>query len=297
MLDAVLPLILNDYKRFCMLDASLRKFFPDLRMLFIIVPDRELDTLRTKIKHDLYKVIPESALVPEFRLFLHLSGWQKQQLIKLSAAEIVETDFYLTLDSDILFVRSARSCDFVKAGRSCCFKHKLEKSAEIFVQWYRDAERVLKIERAEYHHDVTPAILSKEAVLRLHEYLRGIARDVTISFRRRDLLYWGAMILLKLMPRVSFAEWRLYLLRSVLWTEYSLYYTFLEAHNLFEKYHYVLDHRISGNSVWYIEDYASWDPENSFVGDRNFYFSVIQSNISIDPDEIWKRVRPYLQQD
>ena len=77
---------------------------------------------------------------------------------------------------------------------------------------------------------------------------------------------------------------------------YSLYYAFLEAYDLFEKYHFILDNRILGNSVWNIDEYDSSDPANSFLGERTFHFSVIQSNTGINPDEIWQKVRPYLRQ-
>ena len=61
-------------------------------------------------------------------------------------------------------------------------------------------------------------------------------------------------------------------------------------------YHFLLKNRISGNWVWSIDQYDSWNPADSFVGERTFYFSVIQSNTGINPDEIWQKVRPYLQQ-
>jgi hypothetical protein len=293
----VLPLKFNDYKRFRILDASLKKFMKDLGKLFIIVPDKEVELFRSKINDIDYKIIPETAVVPEFKLFKNYPGWNKQQLIKLAAAEIVETDFYLTLDADIICVRPTSFSDLVKDGRAYCYKHGLERSAESFKQWYRDAERVLMIERAEYHHDVTPAVLNKEAMLMLHGHLTRVSRGNGSDFSRRNLLSRGLSILTRFIPRMPFAEWRLYLLKSGQWTEYSLYYTFLEACDLFEKYHFLLDNRISGNSVWYIKDYDSLDPANSFLGERIFYFSVIQSNTGINPDEIWQKVFPYLQKD
>jgi hypothetical protein len=296
-LDAVLPLKFNDYKRFSILRASLKKFMKDLRKLFVIVPDKEVESLRSKIKDNHYKIIPETAVVPEFKLFKNYPGWNKQQLIKLAAAEIVETDFYLTLDADIICVRPTSFSDLVKDGRAYCFKHGLERSAEMFKQWYRDAERVLKINHAEYHHDVTPAVLSREGMLRLHKHLARISRNSRTGFNKRDLLRRGVTVLAKFIPKMSFADWRLYLLRSGQWTEYSLYYAFLEAFDLFEKYHFLLDSRISGNSVWEIDQYDSWDPASSFLGERTFYFSVIQSNTGINPDEIWEKVRPYLRQE
>jgi hypothetical protein len=294
-LDAVLPLRFDDYKRFCILHASLKKFIKDIRKLLIIVPDKEVELFRSKIKEANYEIFPETAVVPEFKLFKNYPGWKKQQLIKLAAAEIVDTDFYLTLDADIICVGPTSFSDLVINGRAYCFKHLLKMSPERFKKWYRDAERVLKIDHAEYHHDVTPAVLSREGMLLLHKHLAQIKRDKKIGLCKRDLFCCVAHVLAKFFYRIPFAEWRLYLIYSGRWTEYCLYYTFLEAFHLFEKYHFLLDHRFSGNSVWTIDEYNFWDPANSFLGERNFHFSVMQSNTGIDPDEIWQKVRPYLQ--
>lgn len=295
MFDAVLPLKFSDYERFQILNASLQKFVRDLRKLFIIVPDNEVGLFRTKIDDIRYEIISETAVVPEFRLFRNYPGWNKQQLIKLSVAGIVETDFYLTLDADVICVRPISFSDLIRNGRSYCFRHSLENSDEIFKQWYRIAERLLKIEHAEYHHDVTPVVLSSEAVLKLQHHLVRASRKSRVGFRKHDLKFWGINVLTKILPGISFAEWRLYLLKNRQWTEYSLYFSFLEAFGLFEKYHFLLDSRISGNSVWHIDQYDSWNPAKSFLGARAFYFSVIQSNTGIDPAEIWQKVRPFLQ--
>ena len=147
---------------------------------FIIVPDKEVELFRSRIKDDGYKIIPETAVVPEFKLFKNYPGWNKQQLIKLAAAEIVETDFYLTLDADIICVRPTGFSDLVKDGRSGCFRlSRLEKSAEMFKRWYRNAEKVLKIEYAAYHHNVTPVVLSKD----VHDILGGV--DVVVLYTRQ----------------------------------------------------------------------------------------------------------------
>ncbi len=294
-IDAVLPLKLDDYSRFRILDASLKKFMKDLGKLFIIVPDKEVTTFRSEIKGDRYEIIPETAVVPEFMLFKRYPGWNKQQLIKLAAADIVETDFFLTLDADVICIRPTNFSDLVRDGRSYCYRLSLKQSDQRFKTWYHNAERILKIESAAYHHDVTPAVLSREAMLLLQNHLAQTYRKSRTGFNKLDLQYWGINALAKFIPKLSFAEWRLYLLSSEQWTEYSLYYAFLEAYNLFEKYHFLLDKRISGNSVWHLNEYDSWDPANSFMGERTFYFSLIQSNTGINPDEIWQKVRPYLQ--
>ena len=67
-LDAVLPLKFKDYKRFRILRASIKKFLNDIRKLFIIVPDKEVKLFRSKIKDKGYRIIPETDVVPEFKI-------------------------------------------------------------------------------------------------------------------------------------------------------------------------------------------------------------------------------------
>lgn len=93
---------------------------------------QKLDTV-LPLKFNDYKIIPKTAVVLEFRPFKNYPGWNKQQLIQLAAAEIVETD--LTFDTNIICVRPTNFSDLFKDGRAYCFKHGLERSTEMFKQW------------------------------------------------------------------------------------------------------------------------------------------------------------------
>ena len=105
LLDAVLPLKVEDYERSKILRRSLELFFNDLRICWVVTPDKDYDELKSHFREHNYCVVPESSLVPEFRFFRNVSGWYKQQLIKLAIAERIETDFYLTLDSDVICIK------------------------------------------------------------------------------------------------------------------------------------------------------------------------------------------------
>jgi len=54
-------------------------------------------------------------LIPETK-FLKIQGWYLQQLIKLAIAEHIKTDFYLTLDADVICVKPVYFSDLVKDG-------------------------------------------------------------------------------------------------------------------------------------------------------------------------------------
>jgi Family of unknown function (DUF6492) len=60
-------------------------------------------------------------------------------------------------------------------------------------------------------HGVTPAILSREATILLQDYLTTRARMLRLDAR---------------------SNWRTFLVLSIPWTEYALYYTFLEHHHI-----------------------------------------------------------------
>jgi hypothetical protein len=309
-LDAVLPLLLKDYERFRILDKSLRKFCPDLiKTCWVVVRDSEYEELDQKINNWRYRVVPESLVIPELRFYrlirtalygrysrvlktislrrnsrFNIYGWQIQQLIKLAIAQRVETDFYLTLDSDVLCVRPVHYDDLILEARAITGSTEEDEHPG----WYKDAERLLGLHRSGFSHGVTPAILSKHAVLELQRYLgktvNSILRIVSLLFPRSSMVY---QILV---------SWRSLLIRNTPWTEYSLYNTFLEGTSLFGKYHI----RRGGNaiysrsaSVWVDEHWISWSLEECLK--EKSLFVVIQSNTGVPACMVWDKVCKLLE--
>ena len=73
-LDAVLPLTLKDYERFAILQKSLKTFCKDIRVCWIVTPDHDFAASKALITDNGYCVIPESSLVPEFKIFQTTGG-------------------------------------------------------------------------------------------------------------------------------------------------------------------------------------------------------------------------------
>src|SRR5215468_9373968 len=98
-LEAVVPLVSKDLDRFSMLARSLETNFVGLGRLYVVVPNRHLDGLSASVRAAAgglrVEVVPESRFIPEMASFRHLPGWYKHQLVKLAAAEIVSSDYYL----------------------------------------------------------------------------------------------------------------------------------------------------------------------------------------------------------
>jgi Family of unknown function (DUF6492) len=296
-IDAVLPLTLKDYERSSILRKSLRLFFMDLGKCWVVTPDKQFHEIKSKLKEDNYCVIQESILIPELKFYRAANkiypkslpitgGWYVQQLVKMAIAERIETPFYLTLDADVICTRRVEFSDLIQDGRAISRR----TTQDLHPKWYNWSERVLGLTRSGLTHGVTPALLSKDAMIELQNYLSQRVSPVCKIF---GSLPKNSSILSNL-----FKSWRSYLIRSLPWTEYALYNTFLEAFNLYEKYHIDMgNYAIYDNSVWQREMFASWDPKKSFDGNRNFFFTVVQSNARISVMEVWEKVGRYLEID
>ena len=304
--DAVLPLLLKDYGRFEILDKSISKYMRDLHICWIISTDREYNDLKKKIKSNIYRVISESSILPELRFYkkiskllyksfirrtsickkgrFNVSGWYVQQLIKLAMAEKVETNFYLTLDADVVCLRQVGYDDLIENGKAITNTREEDRHPD----WYESAERILNMSRSGLTHGVTPAILHREAVISLLTFLERKVHPITKSLAvacpsdsvMKDIL----------------KSWRSHLIINTPWTEYSLYYTFLEGMNIFEQFHIrkgkdaVYD---IATSLWRKEQISSWNIDRFF--NTNAYFLVVQSNTDIPVEEVKRKLKIYLE--
>jgi hypothetical protein len=277
-IDAVLPLAKSDLERFeRLLFPSLQRFFGILGTCWIVTPAREAVSLSKTIKDDRFLVLPETDLIPELTSYRRLlrdvgaatgagSGWFIQQLIKLAIAKRVSSAFYLTLDADILCVREARYTDLVRDGRATAVVYRSDK--DVHGGWYWWTEKVLGFPRSGRTHGVTPAVLSVEAVNRLFDYLHSRVKEKGLTIEA-------------------------YLLKKLPWTEYTLYYSFLEHMELFDRYHFQASMPLSGNCLWHASDFPGWRPENSFFSKQGYLFSVIQTDAAPSIEEVVRLVQPY----
>lgn len=282
--DAVLPLVRADVARARILLASLEKYFGILGTLWVVTPAADVDAVRRRLGgRDRYRVLAETELIPELDgREPPPSGWSVQQLVKLAIASRIGTDFYVTFDADVICIGDVAFEDLVLAGRAVSNRRD---EAQFRPEWYDWAERVLELPRSGYVHGVTPAVLNKEAVLRLAAFLGA----KTSRFPR----------LARLFPAVARKGWRGYLLDNLPWTEYTLYFTYLEATGRYADYHFPGDagkDTIYGNSIWVPEQSLDdWDPDRVFEQPVPYRFVVIQSNHpDISVEDVWEKVGRYL---
>lgn len=281
-IDAVLPLLARDNPRFGLLRRSLERNMHALGTCWVVVPDAELAAQRALIESGRFRVLPESELLRGRRLYDHPgtrfgrgnTGWFVQQLIKLAMAERLETAFYLTLDADCICSRPAGYDDLVPGGRALTREH----GEVLHRDWYDRASKLLGLPSPTATHGVTPALLHTQTT-----------RDALAAVAARD-----RPGLRQLPP--PFGGWQARLMRSVPWTEYTLYFTWAEATGAYDRFHTTTGyHCLFDNSVWKPELWDVWEPEPSFeLSDDPVFFCLVQSTTEVAPDDVWARVRPWL---
>src|SRR5262249_29972582 len=139
-LQAVLPLIPRDLERFSVLARSLERNFGELGLVFVVVPDGVRAAMTEPIRRAAgalrIEIVPEGRWVPDMASFWQLPGWYKHQLVKIAAAQFVDTDYYLTLDADVICTRPTTAAALLPGGKAACFV--IEKDEH--PKWYDGAE-------------------------------------------------------------------------------------------------------------------------------------------------------------
>jgi len=280
--QAILPLALRrikrrgDLERAGLLIESLARHWRDSKpfQLLIISPVSDTRLLRTSLPrfpNIEVSVRPESDFFSPLSPFYMLTGWYRQQIIKLKVPALLGFGGYLTLDSDVCCVGDFDATTFVEDRRALS-----RWEPKRHHDWWRNASEVVGSSYDAKGHglSVTPNLLHGKLAAQTLEHVAPGADDPSTS-----LLLWKARKPI-----------------SVAWTEYSLYTSVAELKgNLFD-YHvdwntcYSSDiHLFSEQScVWGADDFErlvklpnGTDPGGKFI--------IVQSHARIPLE----RVREY----
>jgi len=296
-ISAVLPININEKEKsnscelLNILFSSLEKFSPPklFDKFFLVCPKSQIKTLSKYIDNwpDLpLKLLDEEDLVPEFKRFPTVGGWRKQQVIKLAIASFIKTPYYLTFDADIVCT-SPISEDILLPNNKALLQKQQRYTR---TKWWTSSAKYLNTNANidTLGMDVTPAILSTKICLDLIQTLN------------KNKLGWIHSLL---SPHKKYAWQRIlpWYKKRFSWTEYSLYYLFLEKNNNIEKYHSIcgsngISQRLFSNQncVWNETSFDDWNPSIAFSEDDHGLFCVIQSNKNITPHIVWQRIEKYI---
>lgn len=246
--------------------------------VLFLVPPRDVNLLKPYFssEHSRYypwpiRIVPDDILLTH----IHTNSYRLQMMFKLLLAQIIQTEYYLILDSDCLALwpihveqllyRDSHNLSLYKALYQ--IEGKLGHEA-----WWVESEELLQIKletcvstnsSALDTMGVTPSILSRTIALR--------------TLCRLQKLYGDERFLNKM---ANWALWRL--LAGRMWTEYTLYYLTARCTNIFDHYHFhyktlssIPKLNLYGFSIWSSND---WTQKN-----QNRLIELINSGLK------WRR--------
>jgi hypothetical protein len=296
-ISAVLPLKasgsydVNDLKRAHILFSSLQHFAAPglISELFVIVPSAEIELVEQEYScwQSLnIKVMAEDHLIPELKKYPKMRGWRKQQLLKIAIANLVENDFYLTLDADVICLKPLEENKLIVDGKALL---QYEPRSQ-HPKWWKSSARILNMSPdvgpKNLGMTVTPALLSRTLSQKL-------MRELSANKVAED---W-ADVLCSLHDPANIKNWWIGRYLKLKWTEYSLYYLCAMKLGLLEQFHC-----IAGTSqipaLLLIHDshpYECWDIARSFDLANPGLFCVVGSKSRIPPKDIWAKVSPFIR--
>ena len=277
-LTLVLPIRINVDRESSDLDIFLALGLPSLQRF--IEKSCILELIVIASKRDIYKIskhltalcVFSFRIVDEDQLCPAIAGsrgWSKQQILKLAIALLIETEWYLIIDSDVICTRQVDYTDLIQGGRAIWQK---EQASE-HLSWWRGSENVLQMPTAvcpdEPVFGVTPALMHTESVTqlicRIHEIYSG-------------------------------SDWSVTLLKSTEpWTEYTLYWTYLlycnQRHSLYAESETTL---YLADSIWNKDQLSELGDDwfkKAFDPSAKYFFLVFQSNMNIPLSETVRLLR------
>lgn len=265
-LTAVLTVTLDDAHRAMMLLATAQCTLESSSLTVIaVVPDAEIFAFQAAWKNVI--LVPESTLIgfPRGR-----PGYAVQMALKLLAATLVATDFYVTLDADVIATRPL--CE--DAAKLLLVEGKgvyTREPKSVHPHWWAGSANLLGLEPDDFRDaafGVTPAVLSTAGALVTLDCIRR-ALDV------REHQHWTDAWLSKWTP-------------DAFWSEYTIYRLSLDHRRLFDALHVEPANPYLCQAVWF-DSQLPWQPALAF-DDKECVFSLVQSTAGVPPSDVARQL-------
>jgi hypothetical protein len=296
-LSAVLPLCIrgsydiDDLGRTEILFKSLSVFCEPgmFEEILIVCPDNEVEIIKEKcIKWNKLpiKVVSEEVLIPELKAYPHVRGWRKQQMVKLAAPRLLNCDFFVTFDADVICLKKITKDMLLPNGKALLQYEQRSRHPK----WWKSSSRILNmslnIGDPEKGMTVTPAILSSELC------------EVTTKEIEKHWRGNGTWVdrLCQLHNPKKLSNWTLYRFRRSKWTEYSLYYLSSLKHGILDKYHITTGTKEYPHILLIHDTYplSDWNAKECFSEEHPGLFCIIGSKSRLEPDFVWNFVKPFI---
>lgn len=301
-LERLKSIQLKSFRKF--LDLSILKDF------FIVASNEDIQI----IKMDLLHSFPEFpfVFVDEETLYQSQkgdSGWTKQMILKLAVAGRVETDYYLTLDTDVFLTKQLSESDILRNGKLPCQK----EAPGVHTKWWKSSSRILGIDpelalKNDQVMGVTPEYLVTDVCRKLQEEIENLhhTKDfaswlMTRRMSKKKLVNKITKALSEHVPAINclIPKKTMDQITTCDWTEYTLYWTYLIKMQLTNHYYDENDRHVYGNCIWGEVGIRNNDikllVEKAFLDNSDYHFSIFQSSIKeLDQTHLASLIGNYL---
>ena len=273
----VMPLKINSLNSFrIFIDISLplyNRFLETeyLDYFYIICPESDIvfiSKYTNKYQSIQFKFIPEETILQED--MTSVEGWLKQQIIKLAISNIVRTQHYLIVDSDLYLNQTFRYEDLFNDGK---IKYSYEpwqtengKFYSTNSNWWQSSCNILDYQVDKLHDQtklmgVTPQIMITQKVIDLLEHIKKIYGE-----------NWQ-----KTISDMKFTEYTLYWIFLLMTNSTNLYTTSGKA---------LWKHDLTRNILHYHSEEEQKTIVSNSMNNNDTYFSVIQSYLPVNIDTV-----------
>lgn len=197
----------------------------------VIVPARDVRVTRRRLSHA--SAHPVRVIAEEDLLGAAVGsvdgGWMKQQLLKLAVTEVVDTEWCLVTDADVVATRPMTREFLLPEGRALWQR----EPAGAHLTWWRASSSLLKSPHRfspdELAFGVTPAILHAPSLRGLHQRVEALYPGAHWARTLADCadevpwteytLYWTHIVDSGLTDLYSTSDTRMYALDASVWVE------------------------------------------------------------------------------
>ena len=220
----VLPLLLNDIPRSFILIESLKALDNTVvKEMLVFTPTKELEAVESLLTGPLQGLSFPATVHADAELLGNADTtgaypYAIQMSLKLLVHRLVSTSFYLTLDADVILLRSFKLSDIVDSDGRVLYHH--ENRSETHSWWWDGSEAFLGLpsrpssQQSAEGFSVTPAFLSTLGVELVFEMIKNAAH---VAGHDQDPVGWWVR---------GFGR------SGVVWSEYTLYATVLHHHQV-----------------------------------------------------------------
>jgi hypothetical protein len=217
------------------------------------------------------ELVDEVSLVPELIDYEPFDGWTKQMLLKLAYGRVARSDYYVTLDADVVCVRPISESVLLPGDRAVT---EWEPKAD-HAEWWRESAALLRcpVDFAAQGLGVTPNLFSSE-----------LARGVLDELER----LWGESAAALLLRRAAEGLAKRRGGEGRRWSEYSLYGLHGETGGGLSRFHLMPAEQEAADVRLHVEfdlwkadreAFLRWSPAERLAESRRGFFLVCQSNI------------------